>query len=179
MNPESPRFDTETGKRLEQFPPVSKLEPPTLDLKIKKTQMSNDREDQRLDLEESPDVKEVVFPSQLLSGEPYMNAEKNAKEKFANEYPEDSKKYAEKEKVRIYDDPSTDPAYKSLEAEILASANEAISYGRKRGWIKDADEERRIWNREYDRKNQFGWSRFVTLYPEKAAAYAAKNELIA
>ena len=79
MNPESPRFDTETGKRLEQFPPVSKLEPPTLDLKIKKTQMSNDREDQRLDLEESPDVKEVVFPSQLLSGEPYMNAEKMQK----------------------------------------------------------------------------------------------------
>ena len=234
---ESPRFDTETGQRLEQFPPVPKPEPPTLDLKTEKVLIGDENEEQRPDSEKSTEVqpelpadylenderykglvqeasreylksprndgldydkflkregytwqneklidksgKEVMFPSQLLSGDPYMDAVKNAKEKFANEYPEDSNKYTEREKIRIYEDPSSDPAYKSLDREILASTNRLIADSQRRRGLENADEERRLWDRENYLNNLHGWSRFVTLFPEKAAAYASKNEFIA
>ncbi len=106
-----------------------------------------------------------------------VNIEQRAVKKFQETFPEEAKIYAEREKTRVYEKPTDDPAYKEAEKEITRRANtdSQLIGGSKLPAAEYRDLSDRIRNRETRR----GWSSFAFQYPEKAAVYAAQNEFLA
>ena len=116
-------------------------------------------------------------PSDWRRGKEPISLNKRAEQRFAERFPDDTKKYAEQEKKRAYENPADDPAIKEVEKNIARITN------------KDHDEEMQrenatggqsmgIWNKNFNRVFRQQWENFLTLYPEKAAAYREKFEPI-
>ncbi|MDB5266641.1 MAG: hypothetical protein JWN89_456 [Parcubacteria group bacterium] len=82
----------------------------------------------------------------------------------------------EQERVRIYDRPEADPAIQALEAEILMKTNTdpAVQNSQRSGM----DSGNTMWNRVNFRVTMHSYNKFVSAYPEKAAAYASSNKEI-
>jgi len=75
---------------------------------------------------------------------------------FSERYPEDTKRYEELEKTRIYKNFTEDPAYDAVDRQFNTLA--------------DLDD---TWHRERNRAD--AWDEFVVQYPEKAAAYGGEE----
>lgn len=120
-----------------------------------------------------------VFPSMLVGSKGWGQVERMARDEFSERHGPDSGIYAEREKVRIYEDPDRDPAYKEVEKEILKKANSDRQSTPKLWQNLGRDDYERLAIRNEQLASEAFWGKFVSEYPEKAAAYAAKNESIA
>lgn len=93
---------------------------------------------------------------------------------------EDDPRYKElvREKVRVYDEPHADPAYKHVEQEVTKKFNLDRQQTSNQGQNLDREAYEHFANRNVELANAAFWGKFVSDYPEKAAAYAEKNEYI-
>lgn len=118
------------------------------------------------------------LPSQNIDSgfEEVQNA---AQLEFARQFPEDAKIYAAKEKVRVYENPSDDPALKKVEAAIAERVRKDIEESRSGKWgTLLQDEANRLdvagaQERARTHAAMKEWGNFVLAYPEKAQAYSA------
>ena len=91
----------------------------------------------------------------------------DAQRLFRERYAQDANAYDEKEKTRVYDSPSNDPAVVQAESNILAATN--LDPQVRNGGTRD------VWGAVNSRESIHGWDTFVQQYPEKAKAYADKG----
>lgn len=92
---------------------------------------------------------------------------------FREKYTEDAKVYDQKEKSRVYDNPSDDPAIKQTEEDILATNLDPQV--RNANTVSGIDNYGNVWNRVNTRETIHAWSKFIDQYPEKAKVYAEKG----
>jgi len=121
------------------------------------------------------------LPSQNITAG-YGEVSAAAEKEFNEKYPEESRKYGEIERKRIYQNPEQDPAYRKTADDILRETNKEIVRRENtkksgRGLDKNVGGEE-IHESENVRANLQGWDNFVRQYPEKAAAYQNQNRYI-
>lgn len=123
-------------------------------------------------------------PTAWKRGERPMTVEQRAQRVFADRFPEDAKKYAEKEKTRVYENPADDPAIREVEETITRITNRDVEQIQKGMWGESAARESSgmgygdVWTREFNRVYMQQWDNFLSRYPEKAEAYRDKFEPI-
>lgn len=118
-----------------------------------------------------------VIPSTLVGPANIREVQDSARREFSERYEKDLGAYDDREKVRIYDSPSSDPAYSETEREISRQANENGS--RWNNMSNGLGDRSRIQDRERELVSIAHWGTFASKYPEKAAVYAEKNEFLA
>lgn len=118
-----------------------------------------------------------VSPSQLIGPAQIEGVTDAAKREFSDRYQKDFGVYEGREKTRVYESPSSDPAYSDIERQVTKVTNQKSegSFGS----IDSLGDKRRLRDREEELVSIAHWGGFVSEYPEKAAAYASKNEYIA
>ncbi len=118
-----------------------------------------------------------VSPSQLVGPAQIEGVTNSAKREFSERYQKDFGVYEGREKTRVYESPSRDPAYSETERQVTKVTNQKsdTSFGS----IDSLGDKRRLRDREEELVSIAHWGKFVSEYPEKAAAYASKNEYIA
>jgi hypothetical protein len=115
-------------------------------------------------------------PSQNIGGG-WATVEKMARDEFSERHRADNEIYEQREKTRIYENAEQDPVYKQAQAAILEKVNND-SQIRNNNSSRMPEPGMDLWNRVSTRENIHGWSRFASVYPEKAAAYAQQNTFI-
>ncbi len=101
-------------------------------------------------------------------------------DRFRELHPKDAQKYDEMERVRVYDNPRSDPAFSQLDAEIIKATNtdgdvtNALNQGRRRFGESPTE----VWNRANSRATLTTYRSFAQQYPEKAQAYAAQIPIL-
>ncbi len=118
-----------------------------------------------------------VSPNQLVGPAQIEGVTDAAKREFSDKYQKDFSEYEGREKVRVYESPSSDPAYADAERQITRFTNQKndSSFGS----VDSLGDKRRLRDREGELVSTAHWGKFVSEYPEKASAYASKNEYIA
>ncbi|MBI2635165.1 MAG: hypothetical protein HYW79_01320 [Parcubacteria group bacterium] len=113
-------------------------------------------------------------PTAFRRGEEPISLEERARNAFAERFPDDAKEYAEKEKVRVYENPKDDPAILETERRIAEMTN---SHPEIQNIIRLG---RGNYGETYDRAQLHAsmgeWKWFIDTYPEKAQAYKDKFE---
>jgi len=128
----------------------------------------------------SPDGKLIdaegkeTAPSILVGPAGWGEVQKNARAQFEQEFGADLAAYDAREKTRVYDDPSLDPAYKNTETEISRRTNQDAEV--RNASTLPGESAANTVSRIRAREEMNGWSRFARENPEKAQAYAPKNE---
>lgn len=93
---------------------------------------------------------------------------------FRERYPADAQSYDIKEKTRIYDSPSSDPAIRQVDEDIL-KATKLDSQVQNANSARGIDSFGNVWDRVHARESIHRWDSFIDQYPEKAKAYADKG----
>lgn len=123
-------------------------------------------------------------PTAWKRGERPITLDEKTRRVFIERFPEDAAAYAEKEKIRIYENPTDDPAIKEVEENITKITNQDVAQTQKGMWGEAAAKEAGgigyggVWDRNFNRANIQQWDNFLSRYPEKAAAYRDKFEPI-
>lgn len=119
----------------------------------------------------------MVTASTLVGPSGIEQVRVDARNIFSEKNQNDSIKYEDKEKVRVYESPTSDPVYMETEREIMESVNSSNSIAG--GQMDSLGDKGRIRDRQEELVSEARWGSFVSKYPEKAIAYAEKNEYIA
>lgn len=90
---------------------------------------------------------------------------------FRERYPGGAQSYDIKEKTRIYDSPSNDPAIRQVDTDILKATN-LDSRVQNANTARGIDSFGNVWDQVHARESTHRWNRFIGQYPEKAKAYA-------
>jgi hypothetical protein len=127
----------------------------------------------------SPEGQDFLFgdPTAWKRGERPITIEERAQRVFAERFPEDAKRYAEKEKTRVYENPADDPAIKEVEETIIRITNRKVKQIEEGMWGEAAAKRASgmgygdTWREVFIMEEMRAWDNFLWQYPEKAQAY--------
>ncbi len=116
--------------------------------------------------------------SSYQRGQEPVSIQKRVEAVFRERFPENFQAYEQKEKTRVYDDPSQDPAVRAVEVKITEAVNKDVNEARTGRYARIAANDHQLWDRMWIAESTSAWGAFAILYPEKAAAYRNRISFI-
>lgn len=124
------------------------------------------------------DGKVDSIPSTLIGSAGWGQVEKKAHDEFSERHGNDLGIYKQREKVRVYEDPKDDPAYKEVEKQITIRSNLSSQQNPQLWPNLSRDDYERLAIRNRALATEAFWGKFASEYPEKTAAYSSGNEFL-